>query len=195
MEQENMYIYHLPHYERRQLCIIIDQNNLWEELAGTHMKYDINTIYLLRQEILRGKSPTDELLALWGQQNHTVLELFILLNRMKHYQGMMIIKKFVPVPYHKLIKHAQHNINRLLQDLQLQNDLQLKNNKIPEVNLDKVENKPVAESKNVQAFLSPPLLRVMIPPKDVNHATQDDNITREPNNKLLKPVSPQVSKF
>ncbi|KAK9753170.1 Death domain [Popillia japonica] len=190
MEEENIYIYHLPHAERRQLCIILDQNNVWEELAGTHMKYDITTIYLLRQEILRGKSPTDELLTLWGQQNHTVFELFILLNRMKHYQGMMIIKQFVPAPYHKLIKRAEHNINRLLGDIKLQNDQKIRNDKIPICNLDKIENKPLVQTKNVQELLGPPPLKVVIPTKDINYITRDDNESVEPN-KLLKPVSPQ----
>ncbi|GJQ78103.1 pll [Trypoxylus dichotomus] len=156
------------------------------------MKYDINTIYLLRQEFVKGRSPTDELLSLWGQQNHTVLELFILLKRMKHYQGMMIIKKFVPTPYHKLIRNAQHNINSLLGEIKIQNNCRLRDNKIPEANLNKFGSKPVVETKNVQAFLAPSPLRVVIPPKDINYVTQDDNFTREPNNKLLKPISPQV---
>lgn len=51
MEEENMYIYHLPHAERRQLCIILDQNNVWEELAGTHMKYDVTTIYVRKMSL------------------------------------------------------------------------------------------------------------------------------------------------
>lgn len=46
MDEENRYIYHLPHAERRQLCIILDQNSAWEELAGTQMKYDVTTIYV-----------------------------------------------------------------------------------------------------------------------------------------------------
>lgn len=39
-----MYIYDLPHAEMKDLCRILDQNNKWEELAGTHMKYDNLTI-------------------------------------------------------------------------------------------------------------------------------------------------------
>lgn len=39
-----MYIYHLPHSERRDLCRILDQNNKWEELGGTYMKYDLLTM-------------------------------------------------------------------------------------------------------------------------------------------------------
>lgn len=46
MEEESIYVYELPHTNRRQLCILLDQNNVWEELAGSHMKYDMTTIYV-----------------------------------------------------------------------------------------------------------------------------------------------------
>lgn len=111
---------------------------------------------------------------------------------MKHYQGMMIIKQFVPPLYHKLIKKAEHNINRLLQDLKLENDLRL-NNKIPEENINKIDNKRLAETKNMQAYLRPPPVKVVIPPPNPNYITRDDNETVEQNNRLLKPVSPQVT--
>lgn len=39
-----MYIYHLPYGPRQELCNILDQNNIWEELAGKYMKFDIPTI-------------------------------------------------------------------------------------------------------------------------------------------------------
>ncbi|KAB0791798.1 hypothetical protein PPYR_03598 [Photinus pyralis] len=121
MPHRSMYIYHLPHSERRELCSILDYSNKWEELGGTHMKYDFLTIQGLRKEIFRGNSPTEELLTLWGQQNHTVLELFILLSRMKHYQAMSVIKMHVDVTYHSLIQDGDDNLNCLLQDLALRN--------------------------------------------------------------------------
>lgn len=151
---------------------------------------------MLRQEVLRGKSPTDELLVLWGQQNHTVLELFILLSRMKHYQGMMLIKEYVPTPYHKLIKRAQDNIHRLLEDLNLENAIQEKDNRIPKNNLNQVENKPSLNTKNVQLFLTPAPLKIVIPPSDAaNCQTRDVNESVDRNNRFLKPVSPQVSYY
>lgn len=58
------------------------------------MKFDTMTIQDLRREILRGNSPSDELLTLWGHQNHTVLELFVLLSEMQHYQAMLVLKPF-----------------------------------------------------------------------------------------------------
>lgn len=132
-----MYIYNLPHQERRELCRILDQNDKWEELGGTFMKFDVMTLqvfinicsvffgiakyYLqdIRREILRGHSPTEELLTMWGHQNHTVLELFVLLSRMQHYQSMVTLKPFVDSKYHKLILEGEQNLSNLIQNLQV----------------------------------------------------------------------------
>lgn len=112
----------MPHTERRNLCRILDQNNRWEELAGTHMKYDVLTMQELRREIFRCNSPTEELLTMWGNQNHTVLELFILLSRMKHYRAMSEIKQLVDKKYHKLILEGDENLNDLLAELSVDDD-------------------------------------------------------------------------
>ncbi|KAJ8925155.1 hypothetical protein NQ315_001340 [Exocentrus adspersus] len=113
-----MYIYHLPYEERKQLCHILDQNNRWEELGGSQMQYDMLTIESIRKEVYRGNSPSSELLTIWGHQNHTVLELFILLYRMKHYQAMTVIKKFVEEKYHCLIKDGE-DLDALVRNLAL----------------------------------------------------------------------------
>lgn len=39
-----------------------------------------------------GESPTNRLLQAWGQQNHTVMELFLLLWQMKHFQAMRALQ-------------------------------------------------------------------------------------------------------
>lgn len=114
-----MYIYHLPYEERKELCHILDQNNKWEELGGSRMKYDMITIESIRKEIYRGNSPTGELLTIWGHQNHTVLELFVLLYHMKHYQAMTVIKKFVDEKYHPLIKDGEDNLNTLMRNIEI----------------------------------------------------------------------------
>lgn len=41
---KSMYIYNLPYAEMKDLCRILDQNDKWMELAGTHMGYDNATI-------------------------------------------------------------------------------------------------------------------------------------------------------
>ncbi|KOX69995.1 Serine/threonine-protein kinase pelle [Melipona quadrifasciata] len=106
------YIYQLPFFERSELCKILNQNDKWEELAeritnwaihlGTWMTYDVLTIQSLRKE----KNPTDELLTMWGHYNHTILELFVLLSRMQHYQSMVLLKSFVEEKFHKLQSNA-----------------------------------------------------------------------------------------
>lgn len=121
-----MYVYNLPYQERKELCKILDQNNKWEELGGSYMEFDHMTLQNIRREVFANgahqwRSPTEELLTLWGHRNHTVLELFILLSRMHHYQSMMTLKPFVDVKYHSLIYEGEKNISYLMQKLQVRN--------------------------------------------------------------------------
>ncbi|XP_069672063.1 pelle-like serine/threonine-protein kinase pik-1 [Periplaneta americana] len=101
------YVYHLPYFQRRELCRILDGMDKWEELGGKYMNFDMMTIQDLRREVLRGNSPSDELLTIWGHQNHTVLELFVLLSEMQHYQAMLVLKPFVHPDYHRLIYEGE----------------------------------------------------------------------------------------
>ncbi|XP_060534696.1 serine/threonine-protein kinase pelle-like [Cylas formicarius] len=158
----NMYIYHLPYDERRKLCHILDQGNKWEELALRHMKYDEVTIQGLKKEVFRGNSSSSELLTMWGYQNHTVLELFILLGRMELYSAMLLIKKFVESKYHVLIK--EDNI-----------DLAMKRMHI-------VDSKMATENfdKNTIKMLAKEVLPMVS--RDSNESFKLDNIP-----KLLKP--------
>ncbi|KAJ8985110.1 hypothetical protein NQ317_012760 [Molorchus minor] len=168
-----MYIYHLPYEERRQLCYILDQNNLWEDLSGYHMKYDLITIETLRKEICRGKSPTNELFTIWGHQNHTVLELFILLNRMNLYQAMTVIKHLVDERYHCLIKDGEENLNRLMENFGI--------NRKP-CNRDS-KTRPENFNENTEKILNVPQLVLQpIVSKENNESTVDP--------KLLQPRSP-----
>ncbi|XP_003701323.2 serine/threonine-protein kinase pelle [Megachile rotundata] len=105
------YIYQLPFLERSELCKILNQNDKWEELAGIWMHYDVFAIQSLRKE----KNPTDELLTMWGHHNHTILELFVLLSKMQHYQAMLPLKLYVEEKYHKLISCGEGNLNRILE--------------------------------------------------------------------------------
>lgn len=82
--------------------------------GGNHMGFDMMTIQSLRRRFVSlGCSPTDELLQLWGHQNHTILELFVLLSKMEHYQAMLVIKNFVDSEYHRLIYEGEANLSRL----------------------------------------------------------------------------------
>lgn len=184
-KHKKLYVYDLPLAERKDLCRILDQNDKWEELAGKWMMYDILTIGDLRREVFRGRSPTEELLTLWGHQNHTVLELFVLLSRMHHYQAMTKIKKFVDPEYHVLIDEGERNPNVLLRNLKLDESKAAKmqqenaenNEKI--LNVEKKEDKPL-EPENMSC-------------------EDNENVPASPNN--LKPKSsernraPSVSEY
>lgn len=63
-------------------------------LGGKYMKFDCATLFRISKAPMRNHSPTDELLTLWGEQNHTILELFTILYGMRHYQAMNVIKPF-----------------------------------------------------------------------------------------------------
>ncbi|XP_046814894.1 serine/threonine-protein kinase pelle [Vespa crabro] len=103
------YIYQLPVLERLEICKLLDQDNKWEELAGKWMQYDVSFICNLRKQ----KSPTEELLNNWGLHNHTILELFILLSRMKHYESMVFLKSFVDKKLHCLLNNNNNNPLRI----------------------------------------------------------------------------------
>jgi len=58
------------------------------------MEIDSETLFKISKAPMRYRSSTDELLTTWGQQNHTILELFIILYEMQRSRVMMILKPF-----------------------------------------------------------------------------------------------------
>lgn len=58
------------------------------------MQFDHAILFKISKAPMRNNSYTDELLTLWGEQNHTVLELFKMLYEMQHYRAMIILKQF-----------------------------------------------------------------------------------------------------
>ncbi|XP_022180102.1 serine/threonine-protein kinase pelle-like isoform X2 [Myzus persicae] len=108
------YIYELPYAERKEFCNIIDMNDKWEELGGNYMKIDCATLFKISKAPMRNHSSTDELLTLWGEQNHTILELFTILYEMQHYRAMVILKPFVDHKYHKLIYQGDKSFSNLV---------------------------------------------------------------------------------
>ncbi|KAI4487172.1 hypothetical protein M0804_005321 [Polistes exclamans] len=113
------YIYQLPALERFEICKILDQDDQWEELAGKWMQYDVSTICSLRKL----KSPTNELLNNWGLQNHTILELYILLLKMKHYKTMIFLKPFVDTKFHCLLNKNNDNRSKMSNNQQVTEDI------------------------------------------------------------------------
>ncbi|ERL92890.1 serine/threonine-protein kinase pelle [Dendroctonus ponderosae] len=135
-----MYIYHLPYEERRKLCQLLDQGSKWEQL-GKHMNFDDLTIAGLKTEVFRRQSPANELLTMWGQLNHTVLELFILLNRISLYPGMALLRAFVDDKYHVLIK--EDNMPERAAKLQIRDP------KVPTANFNKSAAKTLSKRPNI----------------------------------------------
>lgn len=76
---------------------------------GKWMQYDASFICSLRKQ----KSPTEELLNNWGLHNHTILELFILLTKMKQYESMVFLKSFVDKKLHCLLNNDNKNPIRM----------------------------------------------------------------------------------
>ncbi|XP_028158650.1 uncharacterized protein LOC114351582 [Ostrinia furnacalis] len=98
-----MYIYDLPYEIRRELCRLLDDDNVWKELAD-NMSYKAFEIKEIEQMAHRNaKSSTDQLFTNWGQLNHRVGELFILLYRMKHIPALRVLLPVVESKYHVLL--------------------------------------------------------------------------------------------
>lgn len=77
----DMYLYDIPIMQRHTLCQILLKQNIWQELA-TRMGYDRCDIdEISRCSFETNDREADELLTRWGEQNHTITELFVLLAR------------------------------------------------------------------------------------------------------------------
>lgn len=142
------YVYDLPYLPLRDLARILDDNNQWKELGGGFMKYDITTL----NEFGRSPSPTEMLLANWGQKNHTILELFILLSKMQHFRALEILKPYVQEKYHVLCDRREVSVTKLL-NTQLGTSERAASAAIPVLSLSRTEEgacamKPDADSCN-----------------------------------------------
>ncbi|GAB0094793.1 Serine/threonine-protein kinase pelle [Sergentomyia squamirostris] len=109
----DVYLYQMPATERELVCQILDEEDLWKDLAVNQMGYTKEDLREIKRQMLLGNSPSDELLTMWGNLNHTVTELFILLYRMQQYLAMAAIKDLVDRKYHKLIRTDLPNLSIL----------------------------------------------------------------------------------
>ncbi|CAG9569500.1 unnamed protein product [Danaus chrysippus] len=132
-----MYIYELPFEINKELCRLLDNDDDWKELAGIHMKYSAFEVNEIEQVAARQtSSPTDQLFKKWGQLNHRVEELFILLHRMKHIPALRTLVPVVDARFHRLLhKHD----SKSLKD---------KHTPPSEVNLNKVKTQKVDGSES-----------------------------------------------
>lgn len=73
--EPHMYVYELPYIETQRLCFLLDKDNKWENL-GKRMGFGDVDMETARNELTRGRSPSRELLTMWGHFNHTVTGKF-----------------------------------------------------------------------------------------------------------------------
>lgn len=107
------------------------------------------------RQIQRGKSPTEELLDLWSQGNHTVLELFLLLGRMKHYRAMTVIKDLIDPKYHRLIKDNERNLSELMNDIKVNTSVKKLNVEVPQIYVSNEDNESIQQPKEIPKPRSP----------------------------------------
>lgn len=74
------YLYDIPIKEREALCGNLLEKNIWQNLA-VHMGYDNSEIDEIKRTSFQPIEQVEELIARWGEQNHTITELFVLLSR------------------------------------------------------------------------------------------------------------------
>ncbi|XP_037876561.1 serine/threonine-protein kinase pelle [Bombyx mori] len=99
-----MYIYELPPEINKELCRLLDNFDYWEELAGNYMMYTAMDVIEIKEKARhQGISPTEYLLECWGQKNHRIEELFVLLYRMKHIPAMRRLTGVVHERFHRLL--------------------------------------------------------------------------------------------
>uniref|UniRef100_A0A182RNB0 non-specific serine/threonine protein kinase n=1 Tax=Anopheles funestus TaxID=62324 RepID=A0A182RNB0_ANOFN len=100
-----VYIYDIPRMEKKRLAALLEINNKWYELGEKQMGYSSTELDSTQRCCQRNnRSPAEDLLEKWGNYNHTITELFVVLSREKLYSCMDIIKRYVDPRYHVLIK-------------------------------------------------------------------------------------------
>ncbi|XP_063629604.1 serine/threonine-protein kinase pelle [Cydia splendana] len=97
-----MYIYELPFDINKKLCRLLDNDDIWKDLAGrmNYSAFDVNEIEQTAKR--QTTSPTSLLLIRWGQFNHRAEELLVLLYRMKHFPAMSCLIPVVDKKFQKL---------------------------------------------------------------------------------------------
>lgn len=93
--------------EKKRLAGLLEVNNKWYDLGVKQMGYSTAELDGTQRCCQRNnRSPAEDLLDNWGNFNHTITELFVVLSREKLYECMDLIKRYVDQRYHVLIKHS-----------------------------------------------------------------------------------------
>uniref|UniRef100_A0A182VYJ6 non-specific serine/threonine protein kinase n=1 Tax=Anopheles minimus TaxID=112268 RepID=A0A182VYJ6_9DIPT len=106
-----VYIYDIPRMEKKRLAALLETNDKWYELGQKQMGYSSAELDSTQRCCQRNnRSPAEDLLDKWGNYNHTITELFVVLSREKLYSCMEIIKRYVEPRYHVLIKQPLNEV-------------------------------------------------------------------------------------
>lgn len=71
------------------------------------MGFNVYDLDRVGKAFLRKESPTEDLLTKWGNNNHTVLDLFIIMYKMQHSQAMKVLQPYGKYEY-SLINDKNH---------------------------------------------------------------------------------------
>ncbi|XP_052865781.1 serine/threonine-protein kinase pelle-like isoform X1 [Anopheles cruzii] len=106
-----VYIYDIPRMTRKRLAALLDPNNKWYDLGTKQMSFTTEVLDGVQRCCSRNnRSPAEDLLEKWGNYNHTITELFVVLSREKLYDCMELIKRYVDPRYHVLIKQSSGGV-------------------------------------------------------------------------------------
>uniref|UniRef100_A0A8D8DSJ1 non-specific serine/threonine protein kinase n=2 Tax=Culex pipiens TaxID=7175 RepID=A0A8D8DSJ1_CULPI len=100
-----VYIYDIPWTEQKRLTCQLDQDGKWVPLALKRMGYGAVEVEDIQRCCAQsGRSPAEQLLKKWGNLNHTITDLFVVMSQEGLFSAMEIIKRFVDPQLHYLIK-------------------------------------------------------------------------------------------
>ncbi|XP_044729292.1 serine/threonine-protein kinase pelle-like [Chrysoperla carnea] len=175
MEKEE-YIYNLSPTIQRNLCQILDQNDIWEKLC-IEMQYNSATLELIKKEKSNGKSPTNELLIQWGSQlNHTITELFHLLSKLKLYSAMNLLKSYVHPKFHRMIREEGDLVQKFRDSVKINNN---------EKEIEALQNR-IATSKNEIRCKCQKMKEI-----PQTYDTKDDNFSTSASDDKIQNVKPE----
>ncbi|XP_055321303.1 serine/threonine-protein kinase pelle-like [Sitodiplosis mosellana] len=107
------FVHEIPLNIYRTVCGQLDQNDRWQKLAR-EIGFENSVI----DELKQSPTPSSKLLSLWGDQNHTVAELFMAFHRMKENRLMEQLRDLVDQSYHRLIVAKSSSFSSLKAQVQ-----------------------------------------------------------------------------
>ncbi|XP_022689944.1 probable serine/threonine-protein kinase DDB_G0278665 isoform X1 [Varroa jacobsoni] len=107
-ERRRRYVHELPYNAHSKLCKLLDVDRKWDHLAGL-MDIETVDIKLFANAVLRGGSPSEEVLKKFGERNGRISQLFKYLHAMEYYKGMHILKDYVDPRHWRLLGAGNSN--------------------------------------------------------------------------------------